>query len=214
MLPSRPHQILTPIRSYTLHHRSPPSRSSPAVAAVLSPVSSPVPPVSSPPDSVATRRFSSRLHNLFNVFSKSAIAKFRNVPQTKMADVDSNIQHRHITLKNHCTLLVRWPLGIQMQNLFIKIRCFMEKIIFQLLSCLYLYDSVILVPTCIRKQSQSTDFWRLALIYRAVGLPTSGAGIDIPCRWSTDFWRRREVCAKSIDRLLASKVLILLNARR
>ena len=30
-------------------------------------------------------------------------AKFRNAPQTKMADVDSNIQHRQVTLKNHCT---------------------------------------------------------------------------------------------------------------
>ena len=39
------------------------------------------------------------------------------------------------------------------------------------------------------------------------GLPTSGAGVDIPCRRSTDFWRRREVCTKSVDRLLASKVL-------
>ena len=35
--------------------------------------------------------------------SKSAIGKFRNACQTKMADVDSNIQHRHVTLKNHCT---------------------------------------------------------------------------------------------------------------
>ena len=34
--------------------------------------------------------------------SKSAIAKFRNARQTKMADVDSNIQHRQVTLKNHC----------------------------------------------------------------------------------------------------------------
>ena len=83
----------------------------------------------------------------------------------------------------------------------------MEKIIFQLLSCLYLYDSSMLVPVCITKQSRSTDFWRLALIYRAVGLPTSGAGVEIPCRQSTDFWRRREVCAKSVDQLLASKVL-------
>ena len=35
--------------------------------------------------------------------SKSAIAKFRNAHQTKMAHVDSNIQHRYVTLKNHCT---------------------------------------------------------------------------------------------------------------
>ena len=53
----------------------------------------------------------------------------------------------------------------------------MEKIIFQLLSCLYLYDLGILVPVCIRKQSLYTDFWRLALIHRAVGIPTFGAGV-------------------------------------
>ena len=61
------------LRPDTLPHRSPPSHSSPAVAAVLSPVSSPGPPgplISSPPDSVATRRFSSRPHHLFNVFLK------------------------------------------------------------------------------------------------------------------------------------------------
>ena len=56
------------------YHRSPLSRSSPAVAAALSPISSPGPPVSSlvssPPDSVATRRFSSRPHHLFNAFLK------------------------------------------------------------------------------------------------------------------------------------------------
>ena len=72
-MPSRLHQILTPLRPYTLPNRSPPSRSSPAVAAVLSPVSSPGPPgppISSPPDSVATRLFSSRPHHLFNVFLK------------------------------------------------------------------------------------------------------------------------------------------------
>ena len=35
--------------------------------------------------------------------SKSTIAKFRIARQKKMANVDSNIQHRHVTLKNHCT---------------------------------------------------------------------------------------------------------------
>ena len=114
--------------------------------------------VSSPPDSVAIRRFSSRPHHLFNMadvdciqtfvrihyptgrrhlirhqpspvsfletagtvglcrrlvvttisstfFSKvkSAITKFRNARQTKMTDVNSNIQHRHVTFKYHCT---------------------------------------------------------------------------------------------------------------
>ena len=61
VLPTRPHQILTPIRPYTLPHRSPPSRSSPAVAAVgLVPRTAGLVPgsvaVSSPPDSVAIRR--------------------------------------------------------------------------------------------------------------------------------------------------------------
>ena len=83
----------------------------------------------------------------------------------------------------------------------------MNKIIFQLLSCLYLYDSGILVPVCIRKQSLYIDFWRLALIHCAVGIQTSVAGVDIPCRRHTDFWRRREVCAKSVYRLLAFKGL-------
>ena len=85
--------------------------------------------------------------------------------------------------------------------------CFMGKIIFQLLSCLYLYDSSIPVPVCITKQSPYTDFWRLALIHHAVGIPTSGACVNILCRRYTDFWQHREVCAKSVYRLLASKEL-------
>ena len=68
----------------------------------------------------------------------------------------------------------------------------MGKIIFQLLSCLYLYDSGIPVPVCIRKQSLYTDFWRLALIHRAVGIPTSGMCVNIPCQRYTDFWPPRE----------------------
>ena len=39
----------------------------------------------------------------------------------------------------------------------------MEIIIFQLLSCLYLYDSCILVPVHIRKQIRYTGFWPVAL---------------------------------------------------
>ena len=64
----------------------------------------------------------------------------------------------------------------------------MEIIIFQLLSCLYLYDSGILVPVRIRKQILYTGFWpvalitvppvyrllAVALIYRATGIPASG----------------------------------------
>ena len=95
-------RLYTDLRPHTLPHRSPPSHSSPAVAADLSPVSSSGPPVSSLPDSVATRRFSSRPHHLFNIFLKIRLRKIRNARQTKMADVDSNIQHRHVTLKNHC----------------------------------------------------------------------------------------------------------------
>ena len=83
----------------------------------------------------------------------------------------------------------------------------MEKIIFQLLSCLCLYDSGIQVPVCIRKPSRSTDYRPVEFIYRAVGQQTPGNGVDIPCRRSTVSWQRREVCAKSVDWLLASKGL-------
>ena len=64
----------------------------------------------------------------------------------------------------------------------------MEIIIFQLLSCLYLYDSGIPVPVRIRKQIRYTGLWPVALItvppaywllvvaliYRAAGIPASG----------------------------------------
>ena len=50
----------------------------------------------------------------------------------------------------------------------------MEKIIFQLLSCLYLYDLGFPVSVRNRKQNWYTDFWRLALTFRADGIPTSG----------------------------------------
>ena len=86
--------------------------------------------------------------------------------------------------------------------------CFMEKIIFQLLSCLYLYDSGIPVPVCVRKQSQYTGDWPVALIYRAAGIPEIGGGVDIPCPRYTGIWRCREVCAKPVYRHLASKGLI------
>ena len=85
--------------------------------------------------------------------------------------------------------------------------CFMETIIFQLLSCLYLYDCGMLGPVCIRKQCLYTVFRRLVYRHRAAGIPTSGACGNIPCWRYTAFWRRREVCAKSVYRLLASKGL-------
>ena len=60
--------------------------------------------VSSPPDSVATTVATLVVPTISSTFSsKSAIAKFRNARQTKMVVVDSNIQHRHLTLKIHCT---------------------------------------------------------------------------------------------------------------
>ena len=62
-----------------------------------------------------------------------------------------------------------------MQNLLKNLLCFMEKIIFQLLSSLYPYDSGIQVPVCIRKQSRYTDVRRLAFTYRAAGIPASDA---------------------------------------
>ena len=65
----------------------------------------------------------------------------------------------------------------------------MEKIIFQLLSCLYLYDSGIPVPVRIRKQIQYTGFWLVALIYRAAGIPTSGAVGKFAQSRYTVFWR-------------------------
>ena len=93
------------------------------------------------------------------------------------------------------------------------------------------------VPVCIKKPSRSTVYQpersytvpsvnRLsagACIYRAVGQQTpSSVGslrkvgrlspgvqrVNIPCRRYTDFWRHREVCAKSAYLLLASKELI------
>ena len=64
----------------------------------------------------------------------------------------------------------------------------MEIIIFQLLSCLYLYDSGNPVPVRIRKQIRYTGFWpvalitvppvyrllAMALIYLAAGIQTYG----------------------------------------
>ena len=107
----------------------------PPVAAVSSPaVASPVvaappdyvataPPDSvatAPPDSVATAPPASvataviyaflvpTISSTFSTFTMS-VAKLRNACQTKMADVDLNIQHRQVTSKNHCSKLVRWP---------------------------------------------------------------------------------------------------------
>ena len=66
---------------------------------------------------------------------------------------------------------------------------FMEIIIFQLMSCLYFYDSGIEVPVCIRKPSRSTVYQPVAsytvpsinsllapaLIYRAISQQTPGS---------------------------------------
>ena len=88
--------------------------SSPAVATVSSPVVA-APPYSvantppdsvalAPPDSVATATASlvPTISSTFSTFAMS-VAKLRSARQTKMADVDLNIQDRQVTLKNHCT---------------------------------------------------------------------------------------------------------------
>ena len=51
-----------------------------------------------------------------------------------------------------------------MQFVHKNLLCFMKIIIFQLLSCLYLYDLGIPVPVRIRKQIRYTGFWPVALI--------------------------------------------------
>ena len=77
----------------------------------------------------------------------------------------------------------------------------METIIFQPLSCLYLYYSGMLGPVCIRKQSPSSGGWRLytvpqvyrllarAVTYRADGIPYSGSVGKFAQSRYTDFWR-------------------------
>ena len=80
----------------------------------------------------------------------------------------------------------------------------MEQIIFQLLSCLYLYDSGISVPVRIRKQSRYTGVRRLALTYHAAGILASDAtGKFVQSRY-TSMRRHRKVCAKPVYRLLTS----------
>ena len=92
-----------------------------------------------------------------------------------------------------------------MQNLFIKICCVSWK---------QLFFSCCLVCICMTLEcwdqytlENKVFFRRLAVIHRAAGIPTSGACGNIPCRRYTAFWWRREVCAKSVYRLLASKGL-------
>ena len=103
-LPSRPHQILTPFvrihyptgrRCLVRHQPSPPScrRSHPRDRR-SSPRSRPRRTLSPPAASLVVPTISSTFS------SKVAITKFR---KTKMAGIDSHIQHRHVTLKNLCT---------------------------------------------------------------------------------------------------------------
>ena len=51
----------------------------------------------------------------------------------------------------------------------------MEIIIFQLPCCLYLYDSEMLGPVCIRKQRLYTVRRRGSTIHRIAGIPSAGA---------------------------------------
>ena len=53
--------------------------------------------------------------------------------------------------------------------------CFTETIIFQLLSCLYLYDSGMLGPICIRKQRLYTVRRRRWTMHLIAGIPSAGA---------------------------------------
>ena len=71
----------------------------------------------------------------------------------------------------------------------------MEKIILQLLSCLYLYDSGILVPVRFRKQSRYIGVRRLALTYCAAGIPAYDATGKFAHSRYTGVRRHREVCA-------------------
>ena len=78
----------------------------------------------------------------------------------------------------------------------------MDFFLFQQLSCLYVYDSGIPVPVRIRKQSRYTGVRRLALTYRAVGLPASDATGKFAQSWYTGF---RVLRVKARDELIARK---------
>ena len=69
----------------------------------------------------------------------------------------------------------------------------MGKIIFQLLSCLYLYDSGIQVPVRIKKQSRYTGFRRQALTYRSAGIPASDATWKLAQSRYTDVLRVKSI---------------------
>ena len=77
----------------------------------------------------------------------------------------------------------------------------MGKIIFQLLSCLYLYDSGIPVPVRIRTHNWYTSFRRQALTYRFAGIPASDATGKFAQSRYTGFRRHREACAKPLYHL-------------
>ena len=195
-------------QSVYITHRSPPSRSSPAFAAVLSPVLSPGPP--SRPRSRPRRSLSPHAASLIvpiisSTFSlKSAIAKFRNARQTKMADVDSNTQHRHVTLKK--TLHLTRTLAARCPNakLVPKHSLFHGKKYFSASVWSVSLWFGILVPVRCWKQSRYTGVRRLALTYHAAGIPASDATGKFAQSRYTGVRRHREVCAKSVYRLPTS----------
>ena len=80
----------------------------------------------------------------------------------------------------------------------------MGKTIFQLLSCLYLYDSGIQVPVHIIKQSRYTGFRSLVSTYRAASIPASDATGKFAQSRYTGVRRHREVCEKPVYRLPTS----------
>ena len=76
--------------------------------------------------------------------------------------------------------------------------CFMKIIIFQLLSCLYFYDSEIEVPVYLVYFLTFTE-----TLENKPGIPVSGAVWKFTQTRYTGFWRHREVCAKPVYRFLA-----------
>ena len=76
-----------------------------------------------------------------------------------MAEVGSNIQQRQVTLKKSLLLIRTLVARCQNAKFVHKYSLgFMKIIIFQLLTCLYFYDSGIEVPVYVRKSGRSTDY--------------------------------------------------------
>ena len=180
---------------------------------MLSPVSSPGPsvppgpPVSSPPDSVATRRFSSRPHHLFNVFLKVRHRKISQCSPNKDGGLrfEYTAYTRNFEKSLHLTrtLAARCRIAKPVHK---NSLCFMEKFSG--------YSAAVLSVSLWLGHSGASTHSKTKPVYRR---PTPG--VDIPCRRYTGFRRHREVfaqsryigvrryrevCAKPVYRLLTS----------